>query len=148
MIHCRSMCAQGGIASVIRLVLIASGHPGVGGVLFFHFAPPQLSETAPTFIARFCVCLTGADLIASSDVTSRSLRSGRNPDDGISAVLEPPSYERSWQRTISNVTRCCWPLAMIVGREIKWFHIVPKDRTSRSTRVPASIDVSRRFINS
>ena len=68
MIHCRSMCAQGGIASVIRLVLIASGHPGVGGVLFFHFAPPQLSETAPTFIACFCLCLTGADLIASSDV--------------------------------------------------------------------------------
>ena len=62
------MCAQGGIASVIRLVLIASGHPGVGGVLFFHFAPPQLSETAPTFIACFCLCLTGADLIASSDV--------------------------------------------------------------------------------
>ena len=56
------MCAQGGIASVIRLVLIASGHPGVGGVLFFHFAPPQLSETAPTFIARFCLMIINLPL--------------------------------------------------------------------------------------
>ena len=117
MIHCRSMCAQGGIASVIRLVLIASGHPGVGGVLFFHFAPPQLSETTPTFIARFCLCLTGADLIASSDV-----------------VPPAPTAFPSEKQVAASLAGHCVPAAPVKATEKLRPTTFPLDFSRRLTR--------------